>query len=512
MAKRLHGALIHARYSTDNQNPDSIDVQVEKCTKWCNENNVPVLGVYADEATSGMKDTRPRYAAMMRDLRDGVGDMVIIYDQSRMFRKMTAWFDFRDQLTALGVEVVCVTQPMIGKDLRDPTNFLTEGSMALFNQIWALQTRQKTMEKMRYMAQNGQHTGGKPALGYKVEDGRLVICEEEAQIVRRIFTEYASGKSYREIVAGLNADGIKTKRGNAFGANSLNALLKNERYIGTLIYGRHPYREDGTRNTNEEAADYIRIEDAQPAIITKEIFAQVQSRMATNKHQQGGRPPTKREYPLKGKVFCADCKSAMTISTSRGNYDYYSCTRKKRQHTCDNPNISVDLLEQEVAKAVRQILGTPKNVERLIAVLREQRGDIQAQAVESLKRLVARDKEISQKLSNATDVILSGFASPTLLTKMQELEQEQAMVGKQMRELKATVDASAIPEKRLREILEQLTADPDSNTALLAMVCRVEVGKDSITIWTILDPKPDGTFDWDDEGVLITPGIPSGVP
>lgn len=65
MAKRLHGALIHARYSTDNQNPDSIDVQVEKCTKWCNENNVPVLGVYADEATSGMKDTRPRYAAMM---------------------------------------------------------------------------------------------------------------------------------------------------------------------------------------------------------------------------------------------------------------------------------------------------------------------------------------------------------------------------------------------------------------------------------------------------------------
>lgn len=438
--------------------------------------------------------------------------MVIIYDQSRMFRKMTAWFDFRDQLTALGVEVVCVTQPMIGKDLRDPTNFLTEGSMALFNQIWALQTRQKTMEKMRYMAQNGQHTGGKPALGYKVEDGHLVICEKEAQIVRRIFTEYASGKSYREIVAGLNADGIKTKRGNAFGANSLNGLLKNERYMGTLIYGRHPYREDGTRNTCEEAADYIRIEDAQPAIITKEMFAQVQSRMAANKRQQGGRPPTKRDYPLKGKVFCAECKSAMTISTSRGNYDYYSCTRKKRQHTCDNANISVDLLEQEVAKAVRQILGTPKNVARLIAVLREQRGDIQAQAVGALKRLIAKDKEISQKLNNATDVILSGFASPTLLAKVQDLEQEQATLAKQMRELKATVDASAIPEARLREILEQLTADPDGNTALLAIVCRVEVAKDSITIWTIWDPKPDGTFDWDDEGVLITHGTASGVP
>jgi site-specific DNA recombinase len=168
---------------------------------------------------------------MMMQLRQGIGDTVVIYDQSRMFRKMTAWFAFRDELTAMGVKVISVTQPMIGKDLRDPTNFLTEGSMALFNQIWALQSRQKTMEKMRFMARNGQHTGGKPALGYVVKDGRLEICEEEAAIVRRIFREYADGCSYREIIAGLNRDGLKTKRGNAFGSNSLHDMLHNEKYM-----------------------------------------------------------------------------------------------------------------------------------------------------------------------------------------------------------------------------------------------------------------------------------------
>lgn len=512
MAKRLHGALINARYSTDNQNPDSIEVQVEKCTEWCHKHNIPILGVYADEATSGMKDTRPRYAAMMRDLKDGVGDTVVIYDQSRMFRKMTAWFDFRDQLTALGVEVVSVTQPMIGKDLRDPTNFLTEGSMALFNQIWALQSRQKTMEKMRYMARNGQHTGGKPALGYQVVDGRLAVCEEEAVIVRRIFEEYGSGKSYREIVAGLNADGIKTKHGNAFGANSLNALLKNERYIGTLIYGRHPYREDGTRNTSEEAPDYIRIENAQPAIIDKDLFEKVQKKMAANKRQQGGRPPVKRDYPLKGKVFCADCKSAMTVSTSQKIYDYYKCSGKKRRHDCTNPNISVDVLEQAVSKAVRQVLGTPKNAERLFQILRDQSGEIQSQAVETLQRLISQEREISRKLDNATDAILNGFSSPTLQAKIRELEQSQADINKRMRELKSTVDASAIPETRLREILGLITADtPTGNAAILSIVYRVEVAKDTITIWTILDANPDGTYDWTEEGVLITPGIPSGV-
>lgn len=221
----------------------------------------------------------------------------------------------------------------------------------------------------------------------------------------------------------------------------------------------------------------------------------------------------KRDYPLKGKVFCAECKSAMTISTSRGNYDYYTCTKKKRQHDCTGANISVDLLEQTVVKAVRQVLGSPRNIDWLIQILRDQSGEIQAQAVDTLQRLIVQDKEITKKLDNATDAVLNGFSSPTLQTKIRELEQEQVAISKRMQELKATVDASAIPESRLRGILETITTDsPTSNAAVLSIVYRVEVAKDTITIWTILDANPDGTYDWSEEGVLITPGIPSGVP
>lgn len=108
---------------------------------------------------------------------------------------------------------------------------------------------------------------------------------------------------------------------------------------------------------------------------------------------------------------------------------------------------------------------------------------------------------------------MNGFSSPTLQAKIRELEQEQAELNKRMRELKSTVDASALPETRLREILEAITTDtPTGNAAILSIVYRVEVAKDTITIWTILDANPDGTYDWDENGVLITPGIPSGVP
>ena len=72
MLKHDHGAFILARYSTDNQNPDSIEVQVSKCTDWCHQKNLPILGIFADYATSGMKDTRPQYEAMMQQLRQAL--------------------------------------------------------------------------------------------------------------------------------------------------------------------------------------------------------------------------------------------------------------------------------------------------------------------------------------------------------------------------------------------------------------------------------------------------------
>ena len=514
-AKRQHGAFINARYSTDNQNPDSIEVQVSKCTEWCRDNGLPILGIFADEATSGMKDTRPQYEAMMQQLRQGFADTVVIYDQSRMFRKMTAWFSFRDELSAMGVRVISVTQPAIGKDLRDPMNFVTEGSIALFNQMHALITRQKVMEKMRFMARNGQHTGGMPALGYVVEDGRLVICEEEAATVRRIFAEYAAGKSYRQIIEGLNADGIRTKRGNTFGANSLHDLLHNEKYIGVLTYGAMPYREDGTRNTHSrDGADVIRIEDAIPPIVDRALFERVQQKLTLRKRQQGGRPHINREYPLRGKVFCAECKAAMTVSISHQRYYYYRCTGKKRLHTCDAAPIAVDELEQLVAKTLREVFGAPGNVDGLLRILRDQAQQLQGSAVTRLQALINQERDISVKLNNALDAVLSGLASPALKDRITDLETQKAAVERDIRTLKANVDASALPEQRLREILETIihstVADP---TALLSVVYRVEVGRDTITIWTILDADPDGDVNFtSNEGLTTSVQFPSGVP
>jgi len=364
------------------------------------------------------------------------------------------------------------------------------------------------------MARNGQHTGGMAPLGYKIENGRLEIHEEEAVIVRRIFSEYASGKSYKRIIDGLNTDGIKTKRGNPFGSNSLHDLLHNEKYIGTIVYGLRPFREDGSRNTHsKDGTDVIRLEDAMPAIIDKETFQIVQERMALNKRIQGGRPPKKRDYPLRSKVFCADCKSAMTVSTSQQKYDYYRCTGKKRLHNCDASPISVDELEQAVADGLRGILGKSDQIEGLIRIMRDQSEQIHSGAVAQLQMLIDQDRDISTKLENAIDAVLNGMASPLLQQRITDLETQKADISRKIRLLKADVDAAAIPELELRNILDMiLSTTSDDIKVLLSIVYRVEVGKDEITIWTVLNADPNGTIDHTQEGVTITSQNPSGVP
>lgn len=515
---RVPGAFILARYSTDNQNADSIEVQVGKCTDWCNANAVPILGIYADYAVSGMKDTRPQYEAMMSALRSGQADTVVIYDQSRMFRKLTAWFEFRDELERMGVRVVSVTQPLVGGDLRDPANFMNEGVTALFNQMWALQTRQKVVEKMRHMAKSGQHTGGKPPLGYRLEDGTLIPDEKEAPIVRRIFAEYAAGRSYKQIIDGLNRDGLLTKRGNPFGTNSLHDLLHNEKYIGVLTYGKAVTRSDGSRNTHSgDHSGIIRIENAHAAIVDPETFARVQERMTKNKGTGGGAPPRKRDYPLRGKVFCGECGAPLVVNTCSRVYDYYKCNERKRTHRCENKPIRVDILEKICADLVRRTLGEPAMTDRLLSELQAAASEIQTGAAARLAVILDKQREISKQLNNAVEAVLSGLNSPALKSRIHDLESQQAALDHEAKALRRSVDSTAIPAQQLRHILNTILTTPEGSPALLSIISRVEVSSTTITIYTHLDPDPTRTTYHHDTTntpapITTTPGTPSAPP
>ena len=491
-----HGAYILARYSTSNQNETSIEVQVEKCSEWCQQNGLRILDIFADYAVSGMKQTRPQYDRMMRLLEAGGADTVVIYDQSRMFRDMVLWFQFRAELEALGVRVVSVTQPTVGGDLRDPAIFLNEGVTALFNQMWVLQSQQKSRAGMQHRAKSGKHTGGTPALGYRVENEYLVIDEEEAETVRLIFDMYAAGNGYTSIIKELNSRGLKTKRGKPFGKNSLHDLLKNEKYAGRAPFGGKPVASDGSRNSHAKRNENCIMREC-PAIVDEATFQAVQKRLEENRRSTG-RTVTVMEQPLKGKVFCGDCGSAMTIfysyTKTSQRYAYYKCAAKKRGLECPGRQIRKDELEADVSQAVRSQMEGQTARKQLIEILRQQREVIQSTAAPRIESIRSEMSKLDTKLDNATDAVLSGLSSPALLKKINDMEKEKAALQERLEACQAAMRHSDIDDARIESLLDELVEKSAGDSSIwLSIVVRVEVCADTLKIWTILDDDPKGS-------------------
>lgn len=519
---RPHGAFLYCRYSTDNQSEKSIEEQISDCSAYCHAHALPVLGIYPDYAVSGMKHSRPRLDEMLDAFRVGLADTLVIYDQSRLSRDMLNWFAVRAELQALGVQLISITQDYVGGNLMDSNVLIQETIIGLHNQMHVADTSRKVKAALRYRAQLGQHTGGIPPLGYTVRDKKLTIEPNEAAVVQRIFREYHSGRSYKQIIDGLNADGIRTKRGSAFGNNSLHDLLKNRKYVGELTFGAKAYRADGSRDTHRpEGIDTVTVRNPDLAIIQEDLFEEVQQRMAINKHTQGGRPATSRDYPLKGKVFCGECGAAMTIarSTSKGsNYYYYRCTRKDRTHDCDCAPIRADKLEQIVLHYMTALLGDVDIQSRVLELTRQEAERIIGG---STSKFEAAQKELSgveKQIGNLVDAIAAGAYSSALNDRLKALEGRRAEIQSNLQIMRRAAEVSMLPEQRMQELFQRING-AYSAAAILSAVTRVDVSNTEIKIFTAFDPDPDPSkniipneADTGSETLIITDGISSGVP
>lgn len=520
-AQRAHGAVIYPRYSTDHQH--SIEEQVDACARWCDRNGIPVIDVYPDAAVSGTKLSRTNFDRMMEDLRAGIADTVVIYDQSRLMRDIEGWFTVRKELQLMGVRVVSATQEFVGGDIRKSDNFMMESIQATFDQMHVLITREKVTAKLHYMAKAGLHTGGVPALGYQVKAvGKnqkiLVVDEKEAAIVRRIFREYDSGQSYKAIIDGLNADGIQTKRGNKFGSNSLHDLLKNKLYIGLQVYGSRVYRADGTRNSHApEGEDVVTREAPELAIIEKAQFERVQQRMAENKHKQSGRPPEARNYPLKGKVFCGLCGSAMNVAASRikgKTYYYYRCGQKDRTHDCTGRPIRCDDLEQLVIDQVRALIGCPDIKAEAMAYLRREADSINKTGLDRLKSMQQEQRAVQSKIDNIIAAIEDGNYIPSMRDRLKQLEAEKAAIDARIANLTRSASVASLPSEKFEALYNKIcTVTQNNANAVLSIVSRVEVYDDYIKIYTLFAPDHNETnIDLGDKEFIEIPGTSSGVP
>ena len=263
------------------------------------------VGVYADEALTGTKDNRENFQRLLADCRAGKVDMVITKSISRFARNTVTLLETVRELKNMGVDVFFEEQNIHSLSA-DGELMLT--ILASYAQEESLSASENQKWRIRRNFENGMPWNG-TMLGYRYEDGTLVIDPTEAEIVCRIFTEYLGGSGMTAIAKRLNADGIPTRFGNDWGKTSVGKVLQNYAYTGNLLLQKYRRADHLTKRdtlNNGELPKY-HITDAHEAIIPLRSFNAVQEEMKRRaaKHTHPG--VKQKEYPFSGKITCARC-------------------------------------------------------------------------------------------------------------------------------------------------------------------------------------------------------------
>ena len=189
------------------------------------------VGVYADEAKTGTKDTREGFVRLVSDCKAGKVDMVITKSISRFARNTVTLLETVRDLKALGIDVFFEEQNI---HTLSADGELMLSILASYAQEESLSASENQRWRVRKNFEEGKPWNG-TLLGYRYRNGVYVIEPDEAETVRRIFREFLSGKGVIAIAKGLNADGVKTRYGRDWGKTSIGGILRNYAYTGNLL-------------------------------------------------------------------------------------------------------------------------------------------------------------------------------------------------------------------------------------------------------------------------------------
>ena len=449
-------AVIYARFSSDMQREESIEAQVRACREHCRRNQYIVTHIYKDEAKSGKTILgREGYNQMLVDAMEHKFDVIVFHKIDRNARNEFNYYSFKNTLVQLGIKYEYAVQNIDNSPEGQMMENMLVGMAAYYSRNLAKETK-KGLNENAYKA---MFNGGIPPLGYRVENKRYVIDEHEAEAVRLIFSMYLSGNGYGAIASALASKGFTTKSGQPFCKNSLFDILSNEKYIGVYTFNKIPRNGVKPRNTHSKtpAPDYIRIEDALPAIIEKETFFAVQEKKAFNRSRSAAYLAIET-YLLSRKIFCGCCGSAMVGRRNKHKdkvYIYYCCSRKERTPgaSCTQKQIRRDILENWVLQILEQEISGTIETDRFIDMMIEHYRKLNSGSQEKIAALKAEKTVNEKKLNNLYLIAENGDFDEYDMEHMQKIKNRLSEIKKS---LAAFQENEKLPELKKEDVTKIL--------------------------------------------------------
>lgn len=417
-------AALYARFSSDNQRTESIDAQIRAMKGYCQQQHWQIVATYIDEAKSATSDKRPDFQRMIADSSKNIFDIVLVHKLDRFSRDRYDSAIYKSRLKKNHVSVASVLERIDDS----PESIIMESMLEGMAEYYSKNLSREVMKGMKENALQGKHTGGTPPLGYDLDaENHLVINEHEAEAITAIFQMYGEGLGYSDIISWLNSNGYTTKRGTPFLKTSLVTILGNEKYTGTYVYNRavpRKLKNPAYIGKRKPETEIIRVPDACPAIVSRELFDKVQKRRQRNRERQGSFY-SKELYLVSGKVVCGICGRVYQgnlrySSKSHARFASYRCETHKAQ--CGNKEMNKDYLDAYIIDLLRNRVFNKRSLKKHIGACNQYIAQFNEGYDEKHAAVQAELDEVTDSLANITAAIERGMITDSLIQRADDLE------------------------------------------------------------------------------------------
>lgn len=338
--KKLRVAA-YARVSTDNREQlASLEAQKSHYEVYIKNNpNWEYVGLYYDEGLSGTNMAkRDGLQKMLSDCEKGLIDFIVIKSISRFARNTTECLEAVRKLIKLNVFIYFEKENINTGDMESELLLTIFSSLAesesvsiAENETWAIQKK----------FQDGTYKIGCPPYGYKNVNGKMVIDDTEAEVVRFIFSECLSGKGCYMIAKALREKKVPTRKGGKWSSCGVKDILRNEKYKGDVLLQKTFTDSQFNRHYNRGEKPKYYVKNHHEAIISEEEYEAAQSIIEQRSKEKNIVTEDKKylsRYPFSGKIICAECGATWkrrTHSSSNDKYYTYTCnTHLKDKGRC----------------------------------------------------------------------------------------------------------------------------------------------------------------------------------
>lgn len=358
----------YARVSTDKDAQlHSLSAQVTYYRDYIgrNQNWVFVDG-YVDEGISGTSvGKRESFLRMIEDAHDRKFDFIVTKEISRFSRNTLDSIQYTQELLRCGVGVFFQSDN-INTLMPDAEMRLTIMSSIAQDEV------RKISERVRFgfkrAIENGVVLGSNRIWGYQKQNGKLVIVEEEAEIIRMIFDLYANQRmGIRGVAKVLTEKGYRNSNGNPFSFSTIRGILCNPKYKGFYCGGKTSKLDYKLKEVKEFAPDewvMYKDEDSVPPIVSEALWERANALLSERSAKQSAEDKTsyQNKYAYSGKVFCGIHKKPYYRSLYRyqsGNKEVWHCQEysKTGKKGCKAPSIytvELDSITRSIIQELQQ--------------------------------------------------------------------------------------------------------------------------------------------------------------